>query len=112
MQWWKALGVAAFVGVAATGVAIARAERQRRTYTPEQVRDRLHARVAEVSRAGDEPPGDQRSGGSGGDGPSSGPGRAVRSGWARAGSRLGRLRPVATVGRLLRRVRGSGAGER
>ncbi|HJE58983.1 MAG TPA: hypothetical protein K8V84_10825 [Nocardiopsis listeri] len=42
--------MAAFVGVAATGVAIARAERQRRAYTPEQVRDRLHARAAEIGQ--------------------------------------------------------------
>ncbi|GAA0986645.1 hypothetical protein GCM10009551_038540 [Nocardiopsis tropica] len=51
MRWWKVLGVAAFVGVAATGAVIARAERQRRAYTPEQVRDRLRARVAEAEAA-------------------------------------------------------------
>ena len=49
MRWWKVLGVAAFVGVAATGVAIARAERQRRAYTPEEIRVRLHSRFAEAS---------------------------------------------------------------
>jgi hypothetical protein len=43
----RALGLAAFVGVAATGVAIARAERQRRAYTPDEVRARLHARHQE-----------------------------------------------------------------
>ena len=53
MKWWKALGAAAFVGVAATGVAIARAERQRRAYTPDQVRERLHARVALIGRGED-----------------------------------------------------------
>lgn len=52
MRWWKALGVAAFVGVAATGVVAARAERQRRSYTPEQVRDRLRERVAQAEAAG------------------------------------------------------------
>jgi len=46
---WKVLGAAAFIGVAATGVAIARAERRRRAYTPEEIRARLHARLAEVS---------------------------------------------------------------
>ncbi|MEE2037495.1 hypothetical protein Q8791_09715 [Nocardiopsis sp. CT-R113] len=51
MRWWKVLGVAAFVGVAATGVVIARAERQRRAYTPEQVRDRLRERLAEAEAA-------------------------------------------------------------
>jgi hypothetical protein len=47
MRWWKVLGVAAFVGVAATGVAIARAERRRRAYTPEEIRARLRARLSE-----------------------------------------------------------------
>nr|WP_067607164.1 hypothetical protein [Nocardiopsis listeri] len=42
--------MAAFVGVAASGVAIVRAERQRRAYTPEQVRERLHARAAEIGQ--------------------------------------------------------------
>ena len=49
MRWWKIVGLAGFAGVAATGVVIARAERQRRAYTPEQVRERLHARLAETS---------------------------------------------------------------
>jgi len=49
VRWWKVLGVAAFVGVAATGVVIARAERRRRAYTPEEIRARLHARLAEAS---------------------------------------------------------------
>ncbi|PVU82629.1 hypothetical protein DDP54_06010 [Cellulomonas sp. WB94] len=48
MKWWKVLGVAAFAGVAAGGVLIAKDERRRRAYTPEEIRDRLHARVAEV----------------------------------------------------------------
>jgi len=45
---WKLLGLAGFVGVAATGVVITRAERRRRAYTPEEIRDRLHARLAEA----------------------------------------------------------------
>lgn len=56
MRWWKVLGLAAFAGVAATGVVIARAERRRRSYTPEQIRERLHARLAEAPPAG-QPPG-------------------------------------------------------
>jgi hypothetical protein len=44
---WKWVGLAAFVGVAATGAVIARAERQRRAYTPEEIRQRLHERLAE-----------------------------------------------------------------
>jgi hypothetical protein len=47
VRWWKVVGLAAFVGVAATGVAVARAERRRRAYTPEEIRERLRARVAE-----------------------------------------------------------------
>jgi hypothetical protein len=49
---WKILGLAGFVGVAATGVVIARSERRRRTYTPEQIRERLHARLAEAGASG------------------------------------------------------------
>jgi hypothetical protein len=48
VRWWKLIGVAAFVGVAASGVVIARAERRRRAYTPDEVRARLHARLAEA----------------------------------------------------------------
>jgi hypothetical protein len=48
MRLWKGLGLAAFVGVAATGAVIARDERRRRAYTPDQVRDQLHARLAEA----------------------------------------------------------------
>ena len=52
MRWWKILGLAGFVGLAATGVVIARAERRRRAYTPEEIRARLHARLAEASGPG------------------------------------------------------------
>ena len=52
MRWWKLLGLAGLVGVAATGVVVTRAQRQRAAYTPEQVRSRLHERLAEAeSRA-------------------------------------------------------------
>jgi hypothetical protein len=50
MRLWKVLGIAGFVGVAATGVVIARAERRRRAYTPEEIRERLHTRLAEASQ--------------------------------------------------------------
>lgn len=46
--WLKLLGVAGMAGVVATGVVVARKERERRAYTPEQVRDRLHQRYAEI----------------------------------------------------------------
>ena len=48
MKWWKWLGVAGLAGVTATGVVIARAERRRRAYTPDEIRDRLHQRVADA----------------------------------------------------------------
>jgi hypothetical protein len=52
MRWLKVLGLAGFAGVAAGGVVvIARAERRRRAYTPQEVRERLHARLAEASQA-------------------------------------------------------------
>jgi hypothetical protein len=40
------LGVAGLAGVAASGVVVARAERRRRAYTPDEVRSRLQERVA------------------------------------------------------------------
>jgi hypothetical protein len=45
---WKVAGLAGFVGVAATGVVIVRAERRRRAYTPDEVRERLHARLEDA----------------------------------------------------------------
>ena len=50
--WWKWLGLAGVVGVAATGAAIARQERQRRAYTPEEIRARLHQRYDEAESTG------------------------------------------------------------
>jgi hypothetical protein len=41
--------LAGLAGVAATGVVIVRGERRRQAYTPEEVRERLHARLAESS---------------------------------------------------------------
>lgn len=55
MRWWKWLGLAGAVGVAATGVVVARDERRRRSYTPDQVRERLHARHDESVPAGEKP---------------------------------------------------------
>ncbi len=51
MRWWKVAGLAGIVGVAATGIVVARSERKRRSYTPEEIRQRLRERVdqAEVS---------------------------------------------------------------
>ncbi|MEU7619896.1 hypothetical protein AB0M91_11870 [Micromonospora rifamycinica] len=55
MQWWKVLGLAGLAGVAATGVVVARAERRRRAYTPEEIRDRLRERHARAATSGDDP---------------------------------------------------------
>ena len=48
MRWLKVLGLAAFAGVAATGAVIIRDQRRRNAYTPAEVRERLHARLAET----------------------------------------------------------------
>jgi hypothetical protein len=55
MRWWKVVGLAAFVGVAATGVVVARAERRRRAYTPEEIRARLRDRVATSTEESEAP---------------------------------------------------------
>jgi hypothetical protein len=48
---WKLLGLAGLAGVAATGAVLARNERERRAYTPDDVRSRLHERHAGLSEA-------------------------------------------------------------
>lgn len=45
MRWWAWLGLAGVAGVTATGVVIARAERRRRAYTPEEIKHRLRERT-------------------------------------------------------------------
>jgi hypothetical protein len=45
VRLWKILGLAGLAGVAATGVVVARDERRRQAYTPEDVRARLHQRL-------------------------------------------------------------------
>ncbi|MGZ4617911.1 MAG: hypothetical protein ACXV3F_04160 [Frankiaceae bacterium] len=47
MRWWKVAGLAGVAGVAATGVAVARDQRKRRSYTSEEIRERLHTRFQE-----------------------------------------------------------------
>jgi hypothetical protein len=46
---WKLLGLAGLAGVAATGAVLVRNERQRRAYTPDDVRTRLHERHAALT---------------------------------------------------------------
>jgi hypothetical protein len=49
MRLWKVVGLAGIVGVAASGIVVARSERKRRSYTPEEVRERLRERVKDLS---------------------------------------------------------------
>jgi hypothetical protein len=58
VQWsngrtWKILGLAGFAGVAATGAVVVRAERRRRAYTPDEIRTRLHERLAAADGGAD-----------------------------------------------------------
>jgi hypothetical protein len=53
---WKLIGLAGLAGVAATGVVVARKRRAQREYDPDELRERLHRRLAEVARERDEPP--------------------------------------------------------
>ena len=53
---WKIVGLAGLAGVAATGVVVVRSERRRRAYTPDDVRTRLHQRVAAIAAIADAAP--------------------------------------------------------
>ena len=53
---WKLVGLAGVAGVAATGVVVARRRRAQHDYDPEELRERLHRRLAEVA------PGDETAG--------------------------------------------------
>ena len=53
---WKLLGLAGVAGVAATGAVVARKRREHQDMTPDELRDRLHSRLAEISpEDGDSP---------------------------------------------------------
>jgi hypothetical protein len=45
---WKLVGLAGIAGVAATGVVVARKRRAHHEYEPDELRERLHRRLAEV----------------------------------------------------------------
>jgi hypothetical protein len=45
---WKLVGLAGIAGVAATGAVVARRRRAQQEYDPNELRDRLHRRLAEV----------------------------------------------------------------
>jgi len=46
---WKLLGLAGGAGVAATGAVVARKRREHQEMDPDELRDRLHQRLAEIS---------------------------------------------------------------
>lgn len=54
-RWWKIIGLAGLAGVAATGVIVARNRRAQRHYEPDELRERLHQRLADASRDDDSP---------------------------------------------------------
>ena len=54
---WKLIGLAGLAGVAATGVVVARRRRAHKAYEPDELRERLHSRLAEVSADPSEPRG-------------------------------------------------------
>jgi hypothetical protein len=48
---WKLVGLAGVAGVVAGGVLVARDQRKRNSYTPDDIRARLHQRLAEAGDA-------------------------------------------------------------
>jgi hypothetical protein len=52
---WKIIGLAGLAGVAATGVIVARKRRVHRHYDSDELRQRLHERLAEASNSGQSP---------------------------------------------------------
>jgi len=46
---WKIIGLAGLAGVAATGVVVARKRRVQRPYDSDELRQRLHERLAEAA---------------------------------------------------------------
>ena len=49
---WKWIGLAGVAGVVAGGAVVARDQRKRRAYTPDEIRSRLHQRLAESDAQG------------------------------------------------------------
>lgn len=47
---WKWVGLAGVAGVVAGGALVARDQRRRKAYTPDDIRARLHQRLAEADR--------------------------------------------------------------
>lgn len=55
MNVWRVLGIAGVAGVTATGVIIARDQRQRAQLTPDEVRTRLHERLESLETVAGSP---------------------------------------------------------
>lgn len=51
---WKLVGLAGLAGVAATGVIVVRRRRAHAELDPDELRERLHRRLAEVRPAGED----------------------------------------------------------
>lgn len=51
---WKWIGLAGAAGVVAGGALVVRDQRKRRAYTPDEIRARLHQRLAESDGQGTE----------------------------------------------------------
>lgn len=49
---WKWIGLAGAAGVVAGGALVVRDQRKRRAYTPDEIRSRLHQRLAESEAEG------------------------------------------------------------
>ena len=52
---WKLVGLAGLAGVAATGAVVARNRRAHREYDPDELREKLHSRLAEAEASDDAP---------------------------------------------------------
>lgn len=52
---WKWIGLAGVAGVVAGGALVVRDQRKRRAYTPDEIRARLHQRLAESNSEGFNP---------------------------------------------------------
>ncbi len=50
---WKWVGLAGVAGVVAGGVLVVRDQRRRNSYTPDDIRARLHQRLAEAEAEAD-----------------------------------------------------------
>jgi hypothetical protein len=56
---WKLVGLAGLAGVAATGAVVARNRRQHQEYDPEELREKLHRRLAEAAATNGDDASDQ-----------------------------------------------------